>query len=669
MIKLSADNETYLGSAKDLLLFYKNLNRKKELVALKIYIKSKIEILDACLDKLLDEVGGDHGEKAKDLLRTLTHELSQIKLIYQEINQPFSLFIMGRGKQGKSTLINALIGSKKAEIDFLPKTWKIDVFQNLPHGDRVTIYFADGSCKSVTEEEASRILKEEEIKREESEKVVNEELKKRQDAIKHDMAALDELKSELYAKYLYKSPVMEVVWPCKRNRVLSNFKLVDTPGIKQELISKDITEKHEDYYNKADGVIWVIDANVLSKKGSLDGLEKMQAEELSANSENVIIVLNMIDKLRDSEGYSEGKLIREAVRLYGNKAKKVILLSAKEAMGGLLAKDENMIDLSGYNILVDRIEALFLQNVSRIKYCRKLAGFRGYISNLYNEVSVYISDLTNDTARYYKLEAKFNDDLKSRAKMLSKKIIEIIECYEESSSMRISDNVGSLLSINDENGTRREEKISSYISNVIFDEYRLQSIMNDINIGIKEEFESIISYWQKKSYFSKYKYINEASSLSMVSSRSVIMPSCALPGSNIDGAAVGAGALAGVIAASLLGPIGLVVGGLVWLFAGTAMHEENVRKTEAKLRSSLRSLKSDLIGQIENTIEEYVSHSSSIVNEIRRDSFKHKHCDIKKAYTAMASLNTMLDKMMRNLDKEVPRAAISDYFEGGKTWS
>ena len=39
------------------------------------------------------------------------------------------LFIMGMRKYGKSTLINALLRQKVAEMDFLPKTWKIDVLK------------------------------------------------------------------------------------------------------------------------------------------------------------------------------------------------------------------------------------------------------------------------------------------------------------------------------------------------------------------------------------------------------------------------------------------------------------------------------------------------------------------------------------------------------------
>ena len=134
-----------LESVTELTLFYKNIERRKRLVALRKYIKNKFTYLNDELVRLADAAGEIKGEKTEELFSLLRHELLQLGILHNEISQPFSIFIMGLGKHGKSTLINALTGTIKAEIDFLPKTWKIDIFQYLSNIDKACICFDDRS--------------------------------------------------------------------------------------------------------------------------------------------------------------------------------------------------------------------------------------------------------------------------------------------------------------------------------------------------------------------------------------------------------------------------------------------------------------------------------------------------------------------------------------------
>ena len=63
-----------------------------------------------------------------EYLQKLQNEYSVIEELANQLDEKFSLFIMGSGKNGKSTLINALLGQKKAAVNILPKTWKIDIY-------------------------------------------------------------------------------------------------------------------------------------------------------------------------------------------------------------------------------------------------------------------------------------------------------------------------------------------------------------------------------------------------------------------------------------------------------------------------------------------------------------------------------------------------------------
>ena len=60
----------------------------------------------------------------------------RLQSLAADLNSPFLLFVVGDGKFGKSTLINALIGCEAAEAGQLPRTWKIDVFFGIVTGVR-----------------------------------------------------------------------------------------------------------------------------------------------------------------------------------------------------------------------------------------------------------------------------------------------------------------------------------------------------------------------------------------------------------------------------------------------------------------------------------------------------------------------------------------------------
>ena len=100
-----------------------------------------------------------------------------IHQLAERLNENFMLFVMGSGKNGKSTLINALLGQQAAAEDFLPKTWKIDVFHDADLDASCTLTFKDGSCRSMTAGEAQAYIEGEEQKRKDSERAIRQELR------------------------------------------------------------------------------------------------------------------------------------------------------------------------------------------------------------------------------------------------------------------------------------------------------------------------------------------------------------------------------------------------------------------------------------------------------------------------------------------------------------
>ena len=123
----------------------------------------------AHLDEITTELEAIHEScgtgtvRLHDYIQTIEETCTAIRQLAERLDQDFMLFVMGSGKNGKSTLINALLGQKAAAEDSLPKTWKIDVFHDESDAS-CTLTFKDGSQKRMTGDEARAFIEKEEQK-------------------------------------------------------------------------------------------------------------------------------------------------------------------------------------------------------------------------------------------------------------------------------------------------------------------------------------------------------------------------------------------------------------------------------------------------------------------------------------------------------------------------
>lgn len=116
----------------------------------------------------------NHKKTAKlhDYIGRIQEDCTAVEQLAEDLTYPFTLFIMGNGKNGKSTLINALLGQQQAAEGIVPKTWKIDIFQER-QGTTCTLTFRDGTKKELKYEEAQEFLATEEKKCKESSKAIS----------------------------------------------------------------------------------------------------------------------------------------------------------------------------------------------------------------------------------------------------------------------------------------------------------------------------------------------------------------------------------------------------------------------------------------------------------------------------------------------------------------
>ncbi|MGQ9531364.1 MAG: hypothetical protein ACUVTQ_00970 [Desulfotomaculales bacterium] len=110
--------------------------------------------------ELLCQDGKNRPRELAGFATAVAEAAAQLACLKQELREPFMLFVMGMGKYGKSTLVNVLLGGRYADVDSLPKTWKIDVFTAHGLNGSATLRFRNGQIETHPTEKVRKILAE-----------------------------------------------------------------------------------------------------------------------------------------------------------------------------------------------------------------------------------------------------------------------------------------------------------------------------------------------------------------------------------------------------------------------------------------------------------------------------------------------------------------------------
>ncbi|MBM7558101.1 dynamin family protein [Halanaerobacter jeridensis] len=592
--------------------------------SLKQELENKINSLSSISDAL-EQVGNYQNAS---LLKPEIDKIEEAKIkiddLSEDLDDPFLLSVVGVGSYGKSTLINGLLGQRVAEMDFQPKTWKIDVFYQSEE-EKVEVKYKDGSTDRVSKQEAEELLEKEEQKRRDSRDKVYKEFKKRQEEY-DSLEAKEELKEILREKLLYKSNITEVRWPVESAELLEDFQLVDTPGLVQKLLG-EVKMSVNEYYYKADGVLCMLSAETLASKQSREMMDKLE-EDLKkvAGSEqdldNAIAVLNKIDLLREDGGQEAvDKVYQEAQNKFGDLFKEIVPVSAKEALTGAENDDQDLIEQSGIQRLKESIRNRFFTKGQRIRINSKVQGVKRVLQELSQELLDYRQRLREDEVQRKKLARNLERELNKTKNSCQQQVVSTFESYTKRVKRNINLKAEQLFEI------ESEEDRKEFVEEEIFDaqsfKHKFKSLQNDIS----ESLKSMRDYYQEKSVFKKYKHLKQGQ-LTINNRQGVLTTNNdSIYNQDLGDLKINFGIAFTTIGGMVFGPIGAILGGIASYFglAKWAAKRWKLPKVKKQFRDHLEDSTAELEQKVMTNIEKQITKIDQSITEVREESFANLH--------------------------------------------
>jgi tRNA U34 5-carboxymethylaminomethyl modifying GTPase MnmE/TrmE len=587
----------------------------------------------------------EKGSMLNDLYNNINLKVFELINLESSLDKPFLLFIIGMGKYGKSTLINALLEVEYAEVGVLPKTWKIDVFEKSDSVAAVKVKLNDSETLSFSESDARDYLHNEEQKREASEKEINELFIQNTLELK-TIEEKEEYKVYLEKKHLYHSPVREVTWQINKNNfVLNNFRLVDTPGLVQDF-SGGLKEGLSDYYYKADGIVWILDATTISAKKNQELImEFMSNSADNKRIRNSVAVLNRADVVYQQKG-GKGveRILEQAYELYGTVFPLIIPISAKSALDGILTNDQPLIEASNIDELRAYIRDSFYQGSKQIRYQSKSQGIILLKEKTHSFCKDYNRRLMEDSTFLLKMRGEITQKAKDLEMTLLTKYKSTFSKYLSGIKKRV---IEKLPNLNDVNQIPTNE-FDKYISEKIIGSAELKSIYIQLAQEAEKQIQQFYNYQLMISAITEFKHL-KLTRRQPIKKITLSMPTSGIETSQSSqqvGNSLGAGAL-GAIAGSLIAPgIGTVAGVIIGGVIGWMMSETDEIKLE-KIHVKINGNAEQMIKNVKESLSELVkTNILLVVSDIKRQqeaSFANVHC----RYMHVPKLNKLLKEFAK----------------------
>ncbi|MDK2585407.1 dynamin family protein [Romboutsia sedimentorum] len=381
-----------------------------------------------------ESINNNRETKSSKLLDYIQNKLNESGESISQLKEPFLLFVMGSGNYGKSTLINALLKRNIVISTDIPNTWKLDLFVK-KNNEKIEIIYSNNKKITKSLINGNKLLKNEEDKFKNSKIKVSQNVAKFKRENKLSINELKKYKQQQENENLYKSEIVKVRYNLKDGNMLDDFIIVDTPGLNQILL-KDTLERMKEYYTKADGVLWLVDAcNIVSKESNklIDEMNKI--DNLHNNKKNIIAVVNKMDIISKADAANIIKVKGKANEIYIDKFDDVVYISAKEAVDGILNNDCDLIQKSNIDSLYKSIDVNFTK-ISKIKQIdSKYKNIFIMRDNIIKEVYDYKRELYKDISNYNEIEF----ESKKKSKEIYIQVLNYIEDIKSNNTYNDTD--------------------------------------------------------------------------------------------------------------------------------------------------------------------------------------------------------------------------------------
>lgn len=381
-----------------------------------------------------ESINNNRETKSSKLLDYIQNKLNESGESISQLKEPFLLFVMGSGNYGKSTLINALLKRNIVISTDIPNTWKLDLFVK-KNNEKIEIIYSNNKKITKSLINGNKLLKNEEDKFKNSKIKVSQNVAKFKRENKLSINELKKYKQQQENENLYKSEIVKVRYNLKDGNMLDDFIIVDTPGLNQILL-KDTLERMKEYYTKADGVLWLVDAcNIVSKESNklIDEMNKI--DNLHNNKKNIIAVVNKMDIISKADAANIAKVKGKANEIYIDKFDDLVYISAKEAVDGILNNDCDLIQKSNIDSLYKSIDVNFTK-ISKIKQIdSKYKNIFIMRDNIIKEVYDYKRELYKDISNYNEIEF----ESKKKSKEIYIQVLNYIEDIKSNNTYNDTD--------------------------------------------------------------------------------------------------------------------------------------------------------------------------------------------------------------------------------------
>ena len=483
---------------------FRRLERRRPVGDLRL-LKSRCEDFADAIDKMLAKIGMVPGRELRPILDQLERLKNEIFQNGRDAEGPFRLYVVGPGKSGKSSTINALVAAKVAEVQVVPCTWRVDVY--MPEGEPCSLHDFHGAIRYGSARELATIVAQDEQKRRESEQQVREEFKHQRGSL--DLPAREELKKKLRRDNLYHSPYVEARWGVIDHTTLDGIWLVDTPGLNQEdPMGGDgnqrrslVDQRARDYYSRADGVLWIIDAQVVAAAGTMNALEDIEAafKNLGGTSDNVVGVLNRIDLVRKDMGDDAvQRVIADASKRFQGLFSAIVAFSAYEARPDTDGFEHESSGLAQLRVVIDRA---FRRTAGALRLKSRCGGQASFEQEVIEILGSYHSRLEQDLADLDRRK----HHIVSACEEARESIARTIDDWVSSHLPRIEQNIRSrLLDLwNIESEAERMRRLNDEILEIT----KVDQAYQEAIAGIERTRERLVEQNEQTACFSEYKYL------------------------------------------------------------------------------------------------------------------------------------------------------------------